>query len=226
MAKQLFWSIASFAGSLAVWTMLMGHLVPALMLMVVLLIHETGHYIAARALGRRAELPIFMVIGAFVRFENNPRTLRDDFIVSAAGPVMGTIGAALMYWFGSHNPLWLHAATLGFVLNLFQLIPVPPFDGGHMTLAIDRRIWKLGAILVIAYAAACGVYGNFLPAVMVYLMWNGTKAYMEQTELRAANNPELFEVPGGEKLAYSLVYFGLTAGLIWVCFMLRGIPLL
>lgn len=227
MAKQLFWSVASFAGSLAVWTMMMGgHWMPALVLMIVLLIHEMGHYIAARALGARAELPIFMVIGAFVRYENNPRTLRDGFIVSAAGPVLGTIGAALMYFFGGNSPLWLHAASLGFVLNLFQLTPVPPFDGGHMTLAIDRRIWRFGAIFVIAYAAACLFYGNFMPAVLIYLLWEPTKAFMEQTELRAANDPELFEVPGGEKLAYSIVYFGLTIGLLITCWMLRGIPLM
>lgn len=227
MARELLWSVGSFAGSLAVWTMMLGgHWVPALMLMVVLLIHEMGHYIAARMLGARAELPIFMVIGAFVRYENNPRTLRDDFIVSAAGPVLGTIGAALMYAFGGNNPLWLHAASLGFVLNLFQLIPVPPFDGGHMVLAIDRRIWRLGAILVIAYAAACAFTGSFMPALLVYMMWDGSKAYMQDVERRAANNPELFEVPGGEKLAYSLVYFGLTIGLLITCWVLRGIPLL
>ena len=218
MGKQLLVSIASFLGSLAVWTfMLGGNLMPALVLMVVLLIHEMGHYLAARFIGARAELPVFIVIGAFVKFENTGRTLRDSFIVSAAGPVLGSAAALLMYFFGGHSAVLMSAAALGLALNLFQLIPVPPFDGGHMTLAIDRRLWKVGAIFVLAFAAASLFHGNFMPAMLVWMMWDGTKNYMQATEMQAAANPERFAVPAGEKLIYSLVYFGLTFGLIFAC---------
>lgn len=219
MGKQLFNSVASFAGSLVVWTLLLGgNLTAAMVLMVVLLIHEMGHYLAGLMMGARAELPIFMVFGAFVRFENNPRTLRDDFIISAAGPVLGTVAAAAMFFLG--GPLLMHAALLGFVLNLFQLIPVPPFDGGHMTLAIDRRLWKFGAILVCGYAAAALMFGNLMPALFVFLLWDNVRGYMAAIENQAASNPSRFEVPALEKMIYSLVYFGLTAGLIFTCWTL------
>lgn len=220
--NQLFTSVASFAASLAIWTLMFGgNLVPAMVLMVVLLIHEMGHYIAARLVGTEAELPVFMVLGAFVRHE--PSTLRNNFIISAAGPVVGAAAAFVMLFLG--GPLLVKAAALGLILNLFQLIPVPPFDGGHMTLAIDRRLWKVGAIFVTAYAAVCLLRGDFMPALFVFLMWDQTRAYMANIEAQADANPSRFEVPAFEKAIYSLVYFGLTGGLIFVCWSL-GITIL
>lgn len=46
---------------------------------------------------------------------------------------------------------WLLAiAYAGFVLNLFNLIPVVPLDGGHVVAVISPKIWIIGIPLLAA----------------------------------------------------------------------------
>lgn len=206
--------ILSFLLSTAVWTFLYGgHVVPALMLMGVLAIHEFGHYFAAKIMGTTVELPKFIIIGAFVKYEDDPKTQRDNFVISAAGPLLGGIAAAVMYFASAGNPLLMKAASLGFLLNVFQLIPVPPFDGGHMVLPIHRQLWKVGAAFIVAYSVWAAFHGNFMLPVMVIMFWGGIRDYIKATDQKMAENPENYYVPTGERVIYALVYAALTAGL-------------
>jgi Zn-dependent protease len=74
--------------------------------------------------------------------------------VAFAGPLIGGVCSAAMYWGGGQlNNGWLMAAgSFGFMLNLLQLIPAKPLDGGFVVLAISRWLILPGSILLCAVA--------------------------------------------------------------------------
>ena len=74
--------------------------------------------------------------------------------VGLAGPILGTIGAAacLPIAAATGSDLWQALAFTGFFLNLFNLLPVTPLDGGRAMAALAPWMWfvGLGAIVVLA----------------------------------------------------------------------------
>jgi Zn-dependent protease len=110
-------------------------------------IHEMGHYIAARRRGLAVGLPTFIpFIGAWVELKDLPHDAETEAYVGLGGPLLGTVGALACYFVArNEGSNWLLAvAYSGFFLNLFNLIPLSPFDGGRITAVLSPRIWLLG----------------------------------------------------------------------------------
>src|SRR5688500_5217054 len=100
---------------------------------VITLIHEIGHAVAIRAKGLRAGFMVFIpFVGGAVTLKDQPRTAYDDAIIGLAGPFFGTAASlvVLQAYKWTHDPLYLLIAWLGFVLNLFNLLPLGMLDGG------------------------------------------------------------------------------------------------
>lgn len=118
-----------------------------------LLCHEMGHYIAAKQRGLDVGLPTFIpFVGAWINLKNQGLSAETTAFVGLAGPLLGTTSAFLVYLLALHYEThWLLAiAYAGFVLNLFNLIPVVPLDGGHIVAVISPKIWIVGLPLLIA----------------------------------------------------------------------------
>jgi len=112
-----------------------------------LFIHEMGHYIAARQRGLAVGAPTFIpFIGAWVELKDLPHDAETEAYVGLGGPLLGTVGALACYFVArNEGSTWLLAvAYSGFFLNLFNLIPLSPFDGGRITAVLSPRIWLLG----------------------------------------------------------------------------------
>jgi len=112
-----------------------------------LFVHEMGHFIAARQRGLPVGWPTFIpFMGAWIELKQMPHNAETEAYVGLGGPVLGTLGSLLVYVFarneGSH--LLLALAYSGFFLNLFNLIPLSPLDGGRITQVISPRLWLLG----------------------------------------------------------------------------------
>jgi Zn-dependent protease len=126
----------------------------AIAIMVLLLIHEMGHYIWMKALGLNPQLPIFVPgIGAYVAMTKLPPDQATHAWVALAGPLVGGLGCTILYWLGVHNGNnWLLAAgSTGFFLNLIQLIPAKPLDGGFVIQAVSKWLLIPGvAIMLVA----------------------------------------------------------------------------
>ncbi|HVA33969.1 MAG TPA: site-2 protease family protein, partial [Candidatus Baltobacteraceae bacterium] len=104
----------------------------AIVVMLLLLAHELGHYFAFRAYGLPARLPAFVpLLGAFTA-GTPPDDLEHDAYIALAGPLVGLGLAAACYAVGSvsGDRFWYACADLSAFLNLFNMIPMPPFDGG------------------------------------------------------------------------------------------------
>jgi Zn-dependent protease len=100
-------------------------------IVILILLHEFGHYLEAKREGLNPKLPVFVpFLGAYVKYtRGNPwQTVR----VALAGPIFGGLAALVCYVIGraQGSDLLLALAYFGFFLNLFNLIPVGIFDGG------------------------------------------------------------------------------------------------
>ena len=118
-----------------------------------LLIHEMGHYIAARQRGLDVGAPTFIpFVGAWIELKQMPHDAETEAYVGLGGPLLGSVGALACYWAArSYDAPWLLAvAYAGFFINLFNLIPLSPFDGGRITAVLSPRIWLLGVPILIA----------------------------------------------------------------------------
>ena len=116
-------------------------------------VHEMGHYLAAKKRNLNVGVPTFIpFVGAWIQLKEQPMDAETEAFVGIAGPMLGSAGAFVCYLFaidsGSH--LMLALAYAGFVLNLFNLIPVSPLDGGRIVSVISPRIWYLGFPMLVA----------------------------------------------------------------------------
>jgi Zn-dependent protease len=105
-----------------------------------ILVHEMGHFVVAKAQGLEVTLPTFVpFIGAYVLIKNQPRDPWHNSLVALAGPAVGSLGAAACWAVARANgsDLWQALAYTGFFLNLINLVPVGFFDGGAVA-----RAWR------------------------------------------------------------------------------------
>jgi Zn-dependent protease len=119
-----------------------------------ILAHEMGHWVVLRNFGIPVSLPYFIPgLGAFVAQKGMSANSFQDAMAALAGPVVGVAASAMCYAFGiaTQSTFWIVAAHIGFLLNLFNLIPVLPFDGGRVAGTIDPRLWLLGVAVFVAY---------------------------------------------------------------------------
>jgi len=119
---------------------------------VLILLHESGHYIEARREGLKPKLPVFIpFLGAYVAYtRGHPwQTVR----VAIAGPIMGGAAAFVFYLVAKsqHSNLLYALAYFGFFLNLFNLLPFGIFDGGAVWRS--ARWLRLGGGQTLALAA-------------------------------------------------------------------------
>jgi len=118
-----------------------------------LLAHELGHYFAARQRGLPAGLPFFIpFVGAWIALKDVPRDVETEAYVAFAGPFIGTLAAFAVYYLGREmdSRLLIALSYAGFMLNLFNLIPLSPLDGGRITAVLTPRIWFLGLPVLIS----------------------------------------------------------------------------
>ena len=118
-----------------------------------ILVHEMGHYIAARQRGLNVGVPTFIpFVGAWIALKEQPMNAETEAYVGFAGPLVGTVGALICYFLARYydNSLLLALSYAGFFINLFNLIPLSPFDGGRITAVLSPRIWFFGVPMLAA----------------------------------------------------------------------------
>jgi Zn-dependent protease len=166
-----------------------------------LFVHEMGHVIAIRLKGGEASLPYFIpFVGAFVQLRTRFLDPREDAFVGIAGPITGTIGAIVCWgiygWTGS--VLMLFLSYVGFFLNLFNMLPVYPLDGGRVVRAVHRKLWGAG----LAVAAAIAVTRPNLVLFLILIF-----GFLEFWRMR--KEPDLW-IPVASRVRYGILYFGLV----------------
>lgn len=133
-------------------------------LIVSIYIHEIGHVVALRKFGIAASAPSFVPgLGAFVRLEQYPANAMENARVGLAGPIWGTAAALLAAaaFLVADWPSFAAIARFGAWINLFNLLPVGPLDGGRGfgALARSQRWLATGVVGLAWFVTAEGLLG-------------------------------------------------------------------
>lgn len=186
----------------------------AIGIVLLLLVHELGHVIQLRREGIEASAPMFIpFLGAVV----SAKSLGDDATAEArvglAGPVLGSLGAALLIpaWLLTGEPFWQALAFTGFFLNLFNLLPVVPLDGGRAMAAMAPWMWFLGLAAMIGVAFA---FPN--PIIILIAALAAWETWRRWKERRAGGDAQAayYRVAPAHRAAVAAVYVGLIVALV------------
>jgi Zn-dependent protease len=171
-------------------------------------IHEMGHYLAARQRGLAVGLPTFIpFFGAWIELKSMPHDVETEAYVGVAGPLFGTAASLGCYWLSNQygNETLLALSYSGLMINLFNLIRVSPLDGGRITAVISPKVWLAGVPLLVALFF-------YRPSPMLIVI--GLMAY---PQIKAAlsgsrNMPEgYYQVSLDTRISYAVLYLALAA---------------
>jgi Zn-dependent protease len=180
--------------------------------------HELGHFFAYRAYGLPVHAPVFVpFFGAYTAGAIAP-DLEADAYIALSGPLTGLALAGVCFAVGAAtgDRFWLACANIGAFLNLFNMLPVLPFDGGRVIGAIWPPLWIAGALLFIAAAAWLHV-----PIIFVLLIGLlGVPAMI--SALRGQVDPRAASMTNGARVRVGLWYLATVIGLIYVVGQAQG----
>ena len=197
----MFISIAAYALAFG-WPFAVGFVV-------LLFVHEMGHVIQLRREGIEASAPVFIpFLGAVIAAKSMGDDAAAEARVGLAGPILGTIGTLipLAIWLATGSDLWRALAYIGFFINLINLLPVLPLDGGRAMAVLGPKIWIAG--IVIAVAAAVAFLGPIM--LVLILVLGGPELYNRFKNRHSEESREYHSVPTGTKVAVAAVYLSLA----------------
>jgi len=223
---KLFTTSASMLVSIGAYTLIWGWKF-AVGLVLLLLVHELGHVWQARREGLDASAPLFIpFLGAAIALKELPKDAAVEARVGLAGPILGTLGTcvAVAIWQLTGSELFQALAFFGFFLNLFNLAPVLPLDGGRAMAALTPWMWIVGYALLVAatvfFPNPIMILILLLAAYETYRRWKSRKAGGEEVA-------SYYKVKPAHRLAILAVYLGLIvvcAGGMALTFVERTIP--
>jgi Zn-dependent protease len=197
----------------------------AIGLVALLFIHEMGHALVMKMKGIPVGGLIFIpLLGAAVFMRQMPKNAKDEAEVGIAGPIAGAIASSVCLLLALHfsqtyayvplSNIWAPLAYFGFFINLFNLIPIVPFDGGRVLAAIDRRIWILGFLGLIGFEVWSYLNGSFSIWLLFFIVIAGSQFLARRKVPDTAEGRAYYTVPVAERIILSIAYFGLAAVLI------------
>ncbi len=169
-------------------------------------VHEMGHVWMLRRQGIPASAPVFIpFVGAIIGMKRMPADAAAEAAVGIGGPAVGTAASVLCLaaYTVTGWAVLLPAAFFGFLLNLVNLLPVSPLDGGRIVAAVSPRIWWLGLPLLFALAW-------FTHSIILWIVLLAGIA----RALTAHKSKEYFRVPAATRRLFGAAYLGMvvTAG--------------
>jgi Zn-dependent protease len=174
-----------------------------------LLVHEMGHVVQLRREGVQASAPMFIpFLGAVISAKSLGGDAAAEARVGLAGPILGTIGTLvpLGVWLATGSELWQALAYIGFFLNLLNLLPVLPLDGGRAMAALSPWVWFVGYAALIALTVA---FPN--PILILVLIFGGMESWRRWKARKTPESRAYHAIPGRTRVAVAAVYLGLVA---------------
>jgi Zn-dependent protease len=169
-------------------------------------VHELGHVIELRRQGVPASAPLFIpFLGAVIGMKELPDDAWKEARVALAGPILGSVGAAAC-WIAAEaldSELLMGLAFVGFFLNLFNLIPIVPLDGGRAAAALHPAIWFLGLLLMVGLVVL-----NPNPLLLIIVVLGGLDLWNRWRHRGQAG--DYYRLSVGQRVTVGVVYLGLV----------------
>jgi Zn-dependent protease len=176
-----------------------------------LLVHEMGHVIQLRREGIEASAPMFIpFLGAVVTAKSMGDDAAAEARVGLAGPVLGSLATLvpLGIWLATGNEFWQALAFIGFFINLFNLLPVLPLDGGRAMAALSPWVWVAG------YAGLIGLTFAFPnPIMFLILLFGGMETWSRWKNRNTPEAQAFHKIPRRTRVLVAVVYLGLAVAL-------------
>jgi Zn-dependent protease len=207
---KLFSTSASMLVSIVAYQLIFGWLF-AVGFVLLLLLHELGHVFQLRREGIDASAPMFIpFLGAVISAKSLGNDAAAEARVGLAGPILGSIASLvpLGIWLATGSDFWRALAFIGFFLNLFNLVPILPLDGGRAMAALSPWVWLLGLAALIAM-----VFLFPSPILLLILVLGGLESWRRW---KARNTPEgraYHRIPTRTRVLVGLTYVLLIAAL-------------
>ena len=182
-------------------------------LVVLLFVHEMGHVLEAKRQGLPVSAPLFIpFMGALITLKEMPHNAWREAKLAIGGPLLGSAGALAIYFAGVvYDSNSLKAlAFLGFFINLFNLIPFLPLDGGRIAVAIHPGIVALGLVALIGLVI---VRPN--PILILILIFGGMETWRRWQSRDHAETQGYYQVRPWQRVVVAILYFGLAAFLVF-----------
>jgi Zn-dependent protease len=209
---KFFTLVASMLASMWAYALLFGWKFAAGFVLLIL-VHESGHVVMLRARGIAAGLPIFVpFLGALVSMKEQPKTAYDEALSGIAGPVFGVVASFAALGLGeAYDSLLLRAlAFTGFFLNLFNLLPVLPLDGGRTVAALSPKIWLGGLGLLLAYEI-----WRPSPVVPLILVLGGLEGWRRWKGRGTEASRIYYALSSDQRVQIGASYVGLIVVILW-----------
>jgi Zn-dependent protease len=178
-----------------------------------LFLHELGHYVQLRREGVKPSGMVFIpFLGAAVGTRSLGGSALAEARVGLAGPILGSLATAALLPIAAatDDDFWRALAFTGFFLNLFNLLPVVPLDGGRAMAAMAPWMWFVGfgaiVVLVLLWPNPILILIALLGGFETYRRWKQRKAGEE-------GNAEYYRVRPVHRLLVAAVYVGLIVAL-------------
>jgi Zn-dependent protease len=207
---KLFSTSASMLVSIVAYQLIFGWLF-SIGFVLLLLLHELGHVFQLRREGIKASAPMFIpFLGAVISAKSMGDDAAAEARVGLAGPILGSIATLvpLGLWLATGSDFWRALAFIGFFLNLFNLLPILPLDGGRAMAALSPWVWLVGFAGLVAMA--------FLfpsPIILLILVLGGMESWRRW---KARNTPEgraYHRIPARTRVLVAATYLLLIAAL-------------
>jgi len=205
---KIFTTSASMLVSIGAYALIWGWKF-AVGFVLLLLVHEMGHVLQLRREGVEASAPMFIpFLGAVIAAKSMGDDAAAEARVGLAGPIIGTLGTLvpLAIWLATGEPFWQALAYVGFFINLLNLLPVLPLDGGRAMAALSPWVWIAGYAGLVALTFA---FPN--PILILVLIFGGLESWRRW---KARNTPEgraYHAIPARTRVLVAAVYLGLAA---------------
>lgn len=144
----------------------------AVLILLMLFVHESGHIWAMKKCGLRTKGIYFIpFLGAAAVTDEEFKTRNDEQFIAIMGPVWGLgLSMLVVVAYGvTHNPFFAAIASWWTMINLFNLIPMNPLDGGRIAKSIAYSLHSsfghvflvvgFAASLYIAFVYKIGLFG-------------------------------------------------------------------
>ena len=174
-----------------------------------LLVHELGHVLEAKRQGLPVSAPMFIpFLGALITLKQLPDDAWNEAKLAIAGPILGSLGAAAVWGLGEaiDSDLLIALAFTGFFLNLFNLAPISPLDGGRIVAAIHPVLWIVGLAVLLGLAIAAPN-----PIIILILILGGFESFRRWRERRLPQAEAYYRVTPRRRLIAGVSYIALAA---------------
>jgi Zn-dependent protease len=207
---KVFTTSATMLVSIAAYALLWGWKF-AIGFVLLILVHELGHALEAKRQGIPISAPLFIpFVGALIAMKQLPNDVWREAKVALAGPILGSLGAAAVWAAAVYtdSDLLRALAFTGFFLNLFNLVPIVPLDGGRAVAALHPAFWIVGLAMLTAL--------TFLAPNPILILILAVSAFELWNRWRARDNPEYreyYSIAPWQRVVVAVLYLGLAAAL-------------